>query len=192
MQVYLIRHTATNADKGLCYGQTDLELKTPFLPTFVSIKNKLPKNINRVYSSPLRRCTQLATFLSNQHYEVNDLLKELNFGNWENQYWNDLPQEEMTLWMNDFVHVCPPNGESFEELNTRVKHFIDHTLFKNHDEHESIVIITHAGIIRSFICNLLELDLSKAFKINIDYGAVSLLNLYQNSALSNLVYTNAT
>ena len=52
MEIYLIRHTTPNIAKGICYGQTDLDITDTFEQEVVRIKPHLPKNIQTVFSSP--------------------------------------------------------------------------------------------------------------------------------------------
>ena len=86
MEVYLIRHTTPLVGKGICYGQSDLELAPGFETEWYAIQSSLPSEIEAVFSSPLSRCRQLANLLS-AHYQAplqfDARLKELNFGRME-------------------------------------------------------------------------------------------------------------
>ncbi|RYF97545.1 MAG: alpha-ribazole phosphatase [Chitinophagaceae bacterium] len=124
MEIYLIRHTTPDVAKGICYGQTDLDIdKDLFEEELKIIQNKLPNDISKVYSSPLRRCTVLAQHLFS-NFETDDRLMELNFGKWENKNWNDLDQTELNHWMADFVNVPASNGENYTQLYERNIQFI--------------------------------------------------------------------
>ena len=119
MVIYLVRHTETVAPKGICYGQADVNIKEPYLDIFQEIKKQLPSDAV-VYSSPLLRCKKMAEFFS-ENIIFDNRLKEMNFGNWELLAWNDIPLEEINPWMDNFVTVRVPNGESFEDLYRRVR-----------------------------------------------------------------------
>lgn len=168
MEIYLVRHTETVCAKGICYGQADVELMEPYLEQFVEIKKQLPENA-LFYSSPLLRCTILANFLSSSEYNVDKRLMEMHFGNWELKSWDDIPSDEINPWMNDFVTVKVPQGESFEILNDRVLSFIGEKLI---DASSPIVIVTHAGVIRSFLCKQMNLPLKDAFSNKVEFGQV--------------------
>lgn len=87
--------------------------------------------------------------------------------------------------MNDFVHQRPPGGESFSELQERA------TLFFNtlpQVETSPVLIIAHAGPIRSMICQAIGLPLSNAFKLELDYGSVT--KLVYRWGLWNLKFLN--
>ena len=58
--IYLIRHTTPAVARGICYGQTDLDVTGSFREEAEVIRQHLPADIGTVYSSPLKRCTQLA------------------------------------------------------------------------------------------------------------------------------------
>ncbi|MEO7530414.1 MAG: histidine phosphatase family protein, partial [Sediminibacterium sp.] len=119
--IYLIRHTTPLVAKGICYGQTDLDVTETFDQEVASIRLHLPENIETVYTSPLKRCKKLAEALFPKHaIQVHRGLMELNCGNWEMQEWNAIPKTEMQPWLDDFVNVIVPQGESYGQMHKRV------------------------------------------------------------------------
>ncbi len=173
MEVYLVRHTETVCEKGICYGQADVEIQDDYLSLFESIKTEIPSNAI-VYSSPLKRCTALANHISEGNFKTDSRLMEMNFGDWELKKWNDIPEDEMNPWMQDFVNVPVPNGESFVQLYERVNTFFDE--IKNTNPSNPVVIITHAGVIRSVLCKISNLLLQDAFQNKVDFGEVKKIN----------------
>lgn len=173
MEIYLVRHTETICEKGICYGQADVDIKEPYLDIFQKIKEQLPPDAF-VYSSPLLRCKKMASFIS-EDIILDKRLMEMNFGNWELQSWNDIPQEEIKPWMDNFVTVRVPNGESFEDLHERVGEFYSELLQKKEDK---IILICHAGSIRSILSHYHKTNLIDAFSLyNISYGEIIRLEL---------------
>ena len=78
MEIYLIRHTKPDIVKGTCYGQADIGTTDSFLYEASCIQQHIPAGIQTVYSSPLRRCRQLAEFLFPQQVIfLDDRLKEI-------------------------------------------------------------------------------------------------------------------
>ena len=173
MEIYLIRHTKTTAPDGVCYGQSDLDVDASFQVDMLSLKTKIPGRFDIVFSSPLKRCAKLARTLSSKDIIFDDRIREMNFGDWEMKYWNELPEKELADWMNDFVHVAPPNGESFEQIFQRVKTFWSEKIVNL--KADNVAIVTHAGVIRSILADILGLELTKSFQLSIDYGRVSLV-----------------
>ncbi len=115
MEVYLVRHTETVCEKGICYGQSDVEIMAPYDAVFQSVLSQLPQDAN-LYSSPLLRCVLLANYIKDNS-EINAVnedsrLMEMNFGDWEVKNWDVIPPDDFTPWMTDFVNVRVPNGNS--------------------------------------------------------------------------------
>ncbi len=170
MELYLVRHTTPNIEKGICYGQSDIGITSSFHTEVKKIHQQIPmQEVSKVYSSPLQRCKLLAkTF--NQEILFDDRLKELNFGDWELQPWDAIHSRELDPWMKDFVNVQVPNGESYIMLQQRVLDFygsLDLSLS------EKIVVITHAGPIRALLSHFQKIDLKDSFNIKVNYGQVT-------------------
>ena len=169
MDIYLIRHTKVEIEKGVCYGQSDVPCAhAPKLP-------KLPQNA-LIISSPLQRCLHLAYQLSDSVI-IDKRIMELNFGDWEMQKWDDINQKLLQQWMNDYVNIAPPNGESFQTLFQRCQAFWHDITQKNA---QILVIVTHLGVIRALLAHVLEMPLKKSMSIQVDYGAINKLRYHFN------------
>jgi alpha-ribazole phosphatase len=182
MEIILVRHTTPSVSKGVCYGQTDLDVTDGFederevvLSKILALKSGEKQAV--IHASPLMRCAKLAHFLGAKldaivHFEAR--LMELNFGAWENRAWNDLPQDDLMLWMNDFVTACPPDGESYETLNERVFTFLKTLQVV---DNQCVVLVTHAGVMRALMAHAEGLSLAKAFDVKLEYGAVCCIEI---------------
>ncbi len=169
MEIYLIRHTTPQIEKGICYGQTDLELASSFkeeIKEIISEINIVKDSI--VYTSPLKRCTLLAKEVTPNFY-CDNRLKELNFGDWELSSWNDIDKTLLNKWMGDFVNENVPNGESYIDLQNRSISVFNELIEK---KYEQLFIITHAGVIRALLAYILEMDLKDSFSIKLNYGDI--------------------
>ncbi len=186
--MYLIRHTAVDIAKGICYGQADIGVAPTFLFEADIIKKHLPENITSIYSSPLKRCRKLAEHLFADHQiTLHDQLKEINCGSWEMQEWNNIPREEIDPWMQNHTTVRIPAGESYEDLYERVKAIFT-TL---HQLTGTKVIFTHGGVIRSILAYLTNTPLKDSFNaFSLNYGCVikitNSVNGLQYEVLSNI------
>lgn len=177
MDIYLVRHTTPKIDKGICYGQSDLEIEDTYPEEFKAILDTIPKDSYHIISSPLQRCSAFAKWYA-EFIEVayktpityDDRLLELDFGDWELMPWNDIPQKDIEPWMNDFVNVRVPNGESYVDLATRVYSFFDE--LQQTETTQNTIIVAHAGPIRALLAKLLDIPLEKSFRIKIQYGDV--------------------
>ncbi|TDW47362.1 alpha-ribazole phosphatase [Flavobacterium sp. 270] len=178
MEIYLVRHTETVCEKGICYGQSDLAIAEPFDEIFENIVKQLPSEA-LIFSSPLQRCVILAKYIQSKiktvSYQEDPRLMEMNFGDWEMKKWNDIPREEIDPWMEDFVSIGVPNGESFVELHERTGQFLSEQISKKTDQ--PIIIVCHAGVVRSFLCHQTSLPLKHAFQNKVDFGQVIKIEL---------------
>ena len=179
MEIYLIRHTTPDIEKGICYGQTDIGLADTFEKEAVSIRNRCSEVFNNapIYSSPLKRCYKLAHFLA-QSEPIKDMrLLELNFGDWEMKRWDEIDQEKLGEWMSDFVNVRCPHGESYQDLYKRSASFYEDM---TRNEHEKIFIVTHAGVIRSLLAHLTATPLNDSFNFKVGFGDVKKISVDSN------------
>jgi alpha-ribazole phosphatase len=99
-------------------------------------------------------------------------LLELDFGDWEGRYFNDIDADVLQQWTDNFVHEAPPNGESFIDLCQRVGAFWDDLVNGIYPATEQILIITHAGVIRALLAYILKLPPANAFQFRVDLGSV--------------------
>lgn len=175
MEVYFIRHTTPLVDKGICYGQTDLELATTFPEEQKKVLKQLPDTFDVVYSSPLKRCFRLAGQLRGKKLLVDDRLKELDFGDWEMKPWDSLPKEALKKWMADYVHNTPPGGESMLDLQLRVLAWWKEL---QHAGFHRIAVVTHGGTIRTMNAYFKDIPLSSAFdRFQISYGGIAVFRV---------------
>ena len=170
MEIYLIRHTTPAVEKGTCYGQADLDVTESFYEEAALIKQHLPATIQTVYASPLQRCSKLAEHLFPAHdISFHNDLKEINCGEWELRKWDDIPQEVVMPWMNDFVNVRIPGGESYLDLLARTSAVFNHIAAKQ----EHAAIVSHGGVMRSILSHLTNTPLIDSFNVfKLQYGCV--------------------
>lgn len=148
MELILIRHTAVDVPPGICYGQTDVALKSSFLQEALQVQTNLQSLIGEesvpVYSSPLSRCRRLAEFCGYHTPTFDSRLMEMNFGDWELHRFNDITDEQIRKWFNNWIDETPTNGESFKSMIARVGNFIEEL---QHLEYQRAVLFTHGGVI---------------------------------------------
>lgn len=176
MRLSLIRHTSLAIEPGICYGQSDIDVAASFASESANTQAKLVNlDFNAVYTSPLQRCVKLAEAL-NVGAPINDArLMELHFGDWELQAWDEIPRDIFDMWAQDYANKAPPNGETFGQLQQRGLSFLDEMLSKHANEH--IAVISHGGMIRALLAHVLNMELKGLFRLTIDYGSVTQLEL---------------
>lgn len=170
MEIYLVRHTRPDVAKGVCYGQADIGVTDSFLHEADIIRQHLPTSVATVHSSPLQRCSKLASYLYPDYpLQLHDSLMEINCGHWELRAWDDIPKTETEPWMADFVNVRIPGGENYVDLYQRVTHTF-HVLSR---QHLPAVIVAHGGVIRSILSAITHTSLQDSFQaFTLHYGCV--------------------
>ncbi len=186
MDVSVIRHTRLDVDSDRCYGQSEVELAPSFAEELASYRQQLAGPFCQVCSSPLQRCTRLAGQFS-ERVETSSELLEYDFGDWEMKTWDDIDQQQLQHWMQDFVHVNPPGGETLVQMSARVSRFIERLRAQNH---QRVLIVTHAGVIRCIWAHLLNIPLADIFKLAVGYGEPMTFRLGVNSELD-IVFTQS-
>jgi alpha-ribazole phosphatase len=188
MEIYLIRHTTPAVDKGICYGQSDLDVTDSFMAEAAAIQTHLPKAIAQVYSSPLQRCSKLAAYLFPTYAHVfHDDLKEIHCGAWELQKWDNIPQADIMPWMDDFVNVSIPGGESYMDVYNRVTVQFERIA----QGARPAAIVAHGGVIRSILAHITGTALVDSFDVfKLYYGCVVKLHwtdgAWQHEVLHNV------
>lgn len=138
MKLILVRHPQPLVAPGVCYGSTDLAIAPGQLEhTLAALQ--LPAGLP-VYSSPLRRCAELAACLSPAPRH-DARLAEIHFGTWEMRPWDAIPRADIDAWAADMVNYRPGGGESVLQMAERINAFYNELT-------TGAIIICHAGAMR--------------------------------------------
>jgi alpha-ribazole phosphatase len=176
MQLYLIRHTRPAVSQGVCYGQADVDVAETFVDEVQAIRTKIA-HVAPVasYSSPLSRCARLASSLKLGMTQHDARLMEMDFGEWELRAWDEIPRKQLDRWGDAYTHLAPPGGETFTELHHRVTEFLRELMARHRGQ--DVVVVTHAGVVRALLAEVLNLPLTEVFRFHLDFGGVTQLRL---------------
>ncbi len=175
MEIFLVRHTKVAVEESICYGQHDVPLSNSFEKELITIREKLPiSSETPILSSPLTRCLQLAKALNSANVKVDKRLLEINFGEFEMMEWEQIKRTYNELFQ-DYVNSTPPGGESYMDLYKRVVKFYKELISNRLNV---VILVTHAGVIRSILAYILKIPLEKAFSLQISYGGVSKVTIH--------------
>ena len=169
MKLTVIRHTSVDVPPGVCYGFTDVALKPSFPTEAETVKSQLAGNtFDKVYSSPLSRCTLLAGYCG--YTPILDArLKELNFGDWEMKSWMEIDKREASPWFVDWINYPAKNGESYRMMQNRINTFMDELKSSNA---QSVCLFTHGGVIRLIHVYLGIFKIEDSFEFPVEYGQI--------------------
>jgi alpha-ribazole phosphatase len=180
MKLTLVRHTSLQIAEGICYGQSDVDVSANFHHELSTVQQKLQhEDFSAIYSSPLQRCHKLALGLAHaltytQDIQLEPRLKELHFGAWEMQAWNDIPRTVFDVWAKNYAELAPPEGETFAQLQARGIAFVQELQSRHAGEH--VLVVTHGGMIRALIAHALNMQLKGLFRLHIDYASLTQLD----------------
>ena len=146
MEIILVRHTSVDVPKGICYGQTDVDVAATFEAEAEVTKANLTAYMpfDAVYSSPLKRARQLAAFCGYDHPTVDDRLMEISMGEWEMRPYAELTDDYSREWFEHYLTMPTPGGESFKMLYQRVTAFLDELRRCNFSR---VAVFAHGGVL---------------------------------------------
>jgi alpha-ribazole phosphatase len=152
MRLYLVRHPEPIVKPDTCYGSSDVNVDVAACERVnAALINTLPKDV-ALFSSPLRRCVDLAKKLSSslgdKPVSFDERLAEMHFGRWELRPWAEIPRTEVEAWVKDVVTYQPGGGENVLQMAVRVREFHGELLRSGH---QHAAIICHAGTIRMLL-----------------------------------------
>lgn len=166
----------------------------------------------RILTSPLPRCSQLALELSrdpglalafqSHQPEQDDRLLEFSYGSWEGRRWEDIDADRLSHWMENWMVARAGevvgegdlnengDGESLQDMLSRVADLCSdlsqgaEDAFSAQNE-ATVVLITHAGVVRCLYHLVREVPPADAFSQEIGYGSVTEFILPPNMARQN-------
>jgi len=182
----LLRHGELKT-KGLFCAKPDEPLSEKGIQNL--LKATKNKKWDVVVSSPFERCRQFAIKFKTENdaklLTYDKAFQEMDFGRWvgisSQQLWAQEPEKLSQLWQapQDFV---APSGESMQDFNNRIEQATN-ALVNTH-KNQSILLVTHAGVIRSILSLALQLSPVSALKFNIDYAQMIRLHYYPDGQFS--------
>ena len=180
MQITLVRHTAVSPEwQVVCYGNTDIPLADTFAEEAPRVAAQIDLSLyDRILSSPLSRALKLAQYCVPQdtNIEVDDRLKEMNFGDWEGKHWDSILEEEQEVaaFFEYFIDQPAPRGESLRDLSRRVAELLDELYSSGA---QRVLLFSHGGVINAVRAMAGRITLQEAFAQILPYGSVTTIDL---------------
>jgi broad specificity phosphatase PhoE len=101
-------------------------------------------------------------------------LDEWHVGEWDGRAYIDIKAEHPELykaWSSDPIANRPPGGESIADVCERAQKKLAQLLHENAGK--KVALITHAGIIRSFLVHALGMPLVNFWRVNVPVGTIT-------------------
>jgi alpha-ribazole phosphatase/probable phosphoglycerate mutase len=190
--VYLIRHGETvDADSRRYKGHIDvplsgngikqLERLSEYLTQITNYRSQIT-DIKAVYSSGLDRALKSAEIIA-KPFGLNpiviDDLKERSFGVWEGMTFDEIKDkwpDAFNAWAENPLKFSPMEGENTLEVKERAMKAFNSIINKHKDE--EIAIVSHGGITRVILCEMLGVSLDKIFRIEQNFAALNIIELW--------------
>lgn len=170
--VHLLRHGSVQGmEQRIVRGQLDEPLSSAGRDESAALARWFARHEprpDRIVSSDLVRCRELAGLVAKAcgaPLELDPRLREQSMGRWEGLTWAEITAAEpdtVRAYWNDYFHVQPSGGESFQELTVRVATFWNELLARHAGER--VVVVTHIGVIRVLLCELLGVPGEEALR----------------------------
>jgi alpha-ribazole phosphatase len=192
-KLLLVRHGETQMNSSQRYwGKTDVALGALGLKAAESLRDRLAgQKIDFAYSSALRRALVTARIVASSHnLKVVSCpeLNEIDFGKMEGLDFNEVNgkfPEVARLWMQRSPDLAYPEGESLYQLDKRVTEFKQR--LARQAAGDVVLVVSHSGVLRTLICQLLGLESAARWKIRLDLGSLSIVDTYSDAAILSLL-----
>lgn len=167
----LFRH-GTPALSGVYLGQTDSPLSHEGAR---ECRDRLEEHRSweLIISSPLQRCLHTASWLAKKQgieLLIAEGLQEYDFGDWDGQVFEEvyqqMPEHADRFW-RDPEHNPPPKGETLHQFKQRITTELEALLLR---PEQKILIVTHGGVIRGIIAEMLGVSPEHWGRIRLDYA----------------------
>jgi alpha-ribazole phosphatase/probable phosphoglycerate mutase len=177
-EILLIRHPETDLAGTFC-GHSDPPINAAGQAQLEALLETLADaKIEAVYCSDLERAQTLAAAIATAHRvpcTARPALREIHFGDWEALTWAEIERrspEQAAAWLANYPHQPTPNGEPFGDFQARILDELDRILGT---PQERIAIVTHAGVIRSFLTVRSQIDEQTAWTLTKPYCSLTRL-----------------
>ena len=150
-KIWFVRHAQSEYNKKhLFTGWHNPDLTEKGVGAARELKNDLSSvDFDHVFSSPLKRAADTASLIVEGRYEIkyDDRLKERSYGDWSGLNKTEIKEkvgEELFLSARRGWSTKPPNGESLEDVSSRVSSFLETLPLSG-----NILIVSHGNTIRA-------------------------------------------
>ncbi len=181
MRVFLLRHGATDLSlpPPRMVGRTNPPLNEEGRRQAEALARRLEgEGISKVVASSLHRARETAEVIAchlRVPLEVDDNLREIDYGEWEGRLVDDLLRDspQFKAFRSNPERVCPPGGESVAEVAERMWRAL-----RRHAHGEgAVALVGHRTANRLLICKVLDAPLSKYRSLGQGLACLNLLEV---------------
>ncbi len=181
MRLLLVRHFKTRSNAAgriIGWGDSPPAQDWEKDPSYVDeILRERGIHIDAIYSSDLERARRTAMYYAGRRntatLEHSGMLNEVNYGNLYHKTKTWVAKNIREYKTDpDFVF---PEGESFRQMRARAVAFV--TALAASRETETVLVVSHAGVIRALICHFLGLEYASNLKRKVSHRYIGDLQI---------------
>jgi len=176
--IVLMRHARTEGGEGRCIGRTPIPLSDEGRRQSVCIAEALHNaGFARLCCSPSRRALDTISPLAERidsGVDILPALDEIDMGEWDGLLFDDVRSRYADLYGErgkSFADFRPPNGENFNDVAERAVSVLKDLA----SGPQSVIAVTHAGVLRAVQCRLTGHPMDDLFHFKPEYGCCTLL-----------------
>ncbi|MBN2241006.1 MAG: histidine phosphatase family protein [Dehalococcoidales bacterium] len=192
-RLLLVRHGETEYNVlHKIQGHTDIDLNEKGIRQVEKVGERLAgEKIDIVYSSDLTRAVDTARAAINSHdLEIRKTpeIREMDYGLAEGMTYTELKESYPSIATSIFdfdLSISFPEGETFMDFVNRGTEFLDDLLSRSEDQ--TVLIVSHGGMIKAMICHLLGIEQTHWTQIRIDNASLSIADTYGDRVILSLM-----
>jgi broad specificity phosphatase PhoE/ribonuclease HI len=147
----------------------------------------LADEIDAMVSSPLRRTRETAEILAarlEKRFDVEDGLAEAAFGTWDGLTFREVQQQfpdDLDAWLGS-TDIAPGGGESFADIDTRVRRTRDRLLAAHPGM--AVLAVTHVTPIKLMVKMALGAPLDAVYRMELAPASVTVISWFEDGNAS--------
>lgn len=151
-------------------------------------------HVDAVVSSPRIRALDTAKPLAETKglgIDVRDPLAEMDFGDWEGRFWEDIEAEDPEFahkWQHDPGAIPCPGGETANSFAARVQEDLEKV--RQEYSGQTVAVFAHAGTNRAILSQITGRPYMESFAFAQDYGNVSAAAWDENTGFGQVAIWN--
>lgn len=194
-KVHLIRHGETvDSDSRRYKGHIDVSLSEKGIEQVkrAALYLREKTEFKAIYCSDLSRAVNSAEIIASPFGlkpVIHEGLKERGFGVWEGMSFDEIKEkwpDAFASWAQNPVKFSPMDGESTLDVRDRAMQTFNELASKH--KGDSIAIVAHGGINRVILCELLGIPLENIFRIEQDFAALNIIELWDYPVVKTMNY----
>ncbi len=183
-RLIIVRHPSIPGnDEGRFIGTSDIRLGEQEEKEALGLSENLISkySFQAIFSSPLQRCrrtAEIAAEKAGSPVQIINALREIDFGEWENCNFQEVSKahpEAVQQWLENGSNFQFPGGEKISAFHERVKQATEAIL---RSEGESLLTVTHGGVMRTMLCHLLRVPFTASLAFKVQPAAVAEIEIH--------------